>query len=106
MSEVGEDERPLWDARYRVVRTLGSGGMGRVLLAEDVLQGGRTVAVKRMVPESLELVASFLREFRIHRQLAHPNIPRAYELGFALDQGALCPYFTMEVAHGVLGPVG
>ncbi len=90
-----------WDGRYRLVRTLGSGGMGRVLLAEDVLQGGRTVAIKRMVPESLELTQTFLREFRIHRQLAHPNIPRAYELGFAFDQGVSCPYFTMEVSPGV-----
>jgi len=90
-----------WDGRYRIVRTLGSGGMGRVLLAEDMLQGGRTIAIKRMVPESLEFVQSFLREFRIHRQLGHPNIPRAYELGFAFDQGVSCPYFTMEVSPGV-----
>ena len=90
-----------WDGRYRIVRTLGSGGMGRVLLAEDMLQGGRMVAVKRMVPEALELTQTFLREFRIHRQLAHPNIPRAYELGFAFDQGTSCPYFTMEVSPGV-----
>ncbi len=100
---VGEvdDGRALWDGRYRIVRTLGAGGMGRVLLAEDVLQGGRTVALKRMVPESLELGSTFLREFQIQRQLAHPNIPRAYELGFAPDHGTSCPYFTMEVSPGV-----
>ncbi len=96
-----EAERPRWDMRYRLVRTLGAGGMGRVLLAEDDLSSGRVVALKRMVPESLELAPSFIDEFRVLRQLAHPNIPRAYELGFAREEGVVVPYFTMEVSPGV-----
>jgi serine/threonine protein kinase/tetratricopeptide (TPR) repeat protein len=132
-AERGQTEpapRSLFDGRYRVVRTLGAGGMGRVLLVEDLLQGERLVALKRFVPDGGHDVAAFLREFRIHRQLAHPNIPRAYELGFASAEGAwagapreglaseprtasqregfagepraaLLPYFTMEVASGV-----
>lgn len=98
---MNDEPAPLWDDRYRVVRMLGAGGMGRVLLAEDLLQGGRAVAIKRLLPEHGDLAPAFLREFRYHRQLAHPHIPRAYELGFAEDQGALCPYYTMEVAPGV-----
>ncbi|MFO0749561.1 MAG: protein kinase [Myxococcota bacterium] len=91
----------LWDGRYRLVRTLGEGGMGRVILGHDRLQGDRPVALKRLQPAVEAETPSFVREFLLHRQLAHPNIPRAYELGHARDGGVLCPYFTMEVAPGM-----
>ncbi len=92
---------PMWDNRYRILRSLGSGGMGMVLLVEDTLQPGRILALKRHLPEFARDIPAFLREFRIHRQLAHPNIPRAFELGFAWDAGVFCPYITMEVSPGV-----
>lgn len=101
---VGSPEQSspaLWDTRYRILRTLGTGGMGTVWLVEDTLQPGRIVALKRHHPEFAHEIPLFLREFRIHRQLSHPHIPRAYELGFCRDKGVLCPYFTLEVSAGV-----
>lgn len=103
-AEAGGDERAtptLWDTRYRVLRSLGAGGMAVVWLVEDTLQPGRVVALKRHLPRFARETPLFLREFRIHRQLSHPHIPRAYELGFARDEGVLCPYFTLEVSNGI-----
>ncbi|MCC6621263.1 MAG: serine/threonine protein kinase [Deltaproteobacteria bacterium] len=94
-------EESLWDGRYAVVRTLGEGGMGRVVMVHDRLQGDRLVALKRLLPAFADETDGFLREFQILRLLAHPHIPRAFELGHALDGGVACPYFTMEISDGV-----
>lgn len=102
-SEVGAaDEEPvIWDGRFRILRTLGEGGMGRVHLAEDLLQDGRKVALKRLLPAFATASAEFVREFQVLRCLAHPGVPRAFELGFADENGVLCPYFTLEPLGGI-----
>lgn len=91
----------LWDGRYRVVRTLGEGGMGRVVLAHDLARGERPVAIKILLPAYLDTISEFLHEYVLHRGLSHPNIPRAYELGFANQPDATYPYFAMEYCRGV-----
>jgi len=61
---------------YRVVESLGSGGMGEVYLAEH-LQLGRRVALKVLPPEMAvhkEKLARFEREARAVAQLTHPGI--------------------------------
>lgn len=62
--------------RYRVVRELGKGGMGAVLLGRDDLSG-QQVAIK-VLPESLaddeKAVARFDREAQALARLDHPNI--------------------------------
>ncbi|MGH9361861.1 MAG: protein kinase domain-containing protein, partial [Thermoanaerobaculia bacterium] len=81
--------------RYALVRELGSGGIGRVYLARDRMEDGRLVALKlchpRIAPEHIQ------REFRILRELRHPGIARAFDLG-RLPRGST--YFTMEYAVG------
>lgn len=63
--------------RYRVMRLLGSGGMGRVYLARDEFSG-RDVAVKVVAApvdaRSGEGYRRFLREAGIVSSLRHPNI--------------------------------
>ena len=42
---------PEYIAHYRILRRLGKGGMGEVLLGEDTKQHGRKVALKVLPPE-------------------------------------------------------
>ena len=84
---------------YRVLDVLGTGGMGEVLLAED-LTLGREVAIKRMRSRtpSEAAVARFLREVKIQARLDHPAIVPIHELG--RDPQGL-PYFIMKRVTGV-----
>ena len=91
-----------WDGRYRLERTLGEGGMGRVLLARDHAQGDRVVALKILLPEYRHSTSGFLREFVTQRRLRHPNIPQVFELGYTEHpRGGEVPYFTLEYCRGV-----
>ncbi len=67
---------------YRVVDSLGQGGMGQVFKAEHTLMG-RIVAIK-VLPRSKstpEAIASFQREIRAQAQLDHENLVRALDAG-------------------------
>src|SRR6185436_15258488 len=77
---------PEYIAHYRILRRLGKGGMGEVLLGEDTKQHGRKVALK-VLPEELTRSESRLRRFRQEARailaLNHPNILTVYEIGEA-----------------------
>ena len=67
---------------YRVIDSLGQGGMGQVFKAEHSLMG-RIVAIK-VLPlhkSTPEAVAYFTREMRAHAQLDHDNLVRAFDAG-------------------------
>jgi len=83
---------------YRVSQVIGRGGMGEVVLAED-LRIGRPVAIKRMLGERTtpEGTARFLREAQIQARLEHPAIVPVHELG---HDSAGRPYFTMKRLAG------
>lgn len=98
-AEAGEPGRI---GAYRIVRTLGQGGMGTVYLAErDDDQYKRLVAIK-VLRSALSRSPAFQVLFRSERQiladLDHPNIARMLDGGIT-DRGA--PYLVMEYIDGI-----
>jgi serine/threonine protein kinase len=84
---------------YPILRPLGRGGMGMVLLAEHP-QLGRQVAIKcfrSTVQADPRGAARFLREARAMAQLSHPGIVPVHDVGEA--EGTA--YFVMEYVDGL-----
>lgn len=85
---------------YRLVRSLGRGGMATVWLAErlDGLLTQRDVALK--LPRTgfaLGLAQRMARERDILAALAHPHIARLYDAGLTAEGR---PWLAMECVHG------
>src|SRR5580704_14684469 len=83
---------------YRVMKRLGSGGMGEVFLAEDT-RLHRKVALKVLLPEVAadpDRMARFLQEARLASALSHPNAAHIYEIGEADGSH----YLAMEYIEG------
>jgi serine/threonine protein kinase len=85
------------EARYRIERELGQGGMATVYLAED-RRHFRKVAIKVLRPELAATLglARFQREIQIAAQLNHPNILALFDSGEA--DGLL--YYVMPLVAG------
>jgi serine/threonine protein kinase len=83
--------------RYRIVRSLGRGGMGSVYLAHDT-QLDRPVALKvpHFAEEGPEARERFYREARAAATLRHPNLCPVYDVG-EVDG---VPYLTMAYIEG------
>ncbi len=85
---------------YRLIRSVGSGGMGVVYLAERADgQFEQRVALKviKHGMDSNSILARFRAERRILARLQHPNIARLFD-GGVTDDGL--PFFTMEFVDG------
>jgi serine/threonine-protein kinase len=85
--------------RYKVLRTIGEGGMGRVYLAEHVRMG-RLSAVKVMSPALAptdDAIARFNREAANASRISQPNVAAIYDFGETED-GTL--YLAMEYVEG------
>ncbi|MBN1206735.1 MAG: protein kinase [Myxococcaceae bacterium] len=86
--------------RYRVLKRLGSGGMGTVYLAEQTRIGAR-VALKVLHPhlsQDAALRARFYAEAKTVNVVGHPNIVRIFDISEA--PGGL-HFFVMEYLDGV-----
>jgi serine/threonine protein kinase/sugar lactone lactonase YvrE len=80
-------------SHYEVIRVLGSGGMGVVLLARDS-ETGANVAVKMVRPELVanqQVVHRFVREAGHLQKLKHKNVAPVLEV----SDRAEGPYFVM-----------
>ncbi|MBW3082631.1 serine/threonine-protein kinase [Bifidobacterium phasiani] len=91
----------MFDNRYLIVRRLGEGGMGRVMLARDTFLYDREVAIKQMRAD-LRDDEMFRRRFaREQRILALAgvthHVPALYGIG---TDAAGSPYYVMEYVRG------
>ena len=84
----------LIDKRYFVEKLIGEGGSSRVYRVLDKVSG-RVLALKQLQVENYsdEDRFSFEQEFLRLKKLAHPNIIKVYDYGFAENAQ---PYFTMN----------
>ncbi len=94
------------DGRFRVVRLVGTGGMGEVYEAES-LETAERVAIKTVLPDLLgnrTIIARFEREAELSRRISHSCILRVFEVlktsrpgDFGSDQ---VPCMVMELLTG------
>lgn len=102
-SELAAPAHPQQVGPYRILGTLGEGGMGVVYLAEQE-RPKRTVALKVVRPEVMgaALLKRFEFESQVLGRLQHPGIAQVYEAGIAQtgQAGVRTPYFAMEYVRG------
>ena len=103
-SPMHQEETPLRSGHllgpYRILRLLGSGGMGDVYLAEradETFEEDVAVKVIRRGGELGELFQRFLSERQLLADLRHPNIANLLD-GGKTDDGR--PYLVMEYVDG------
>lgn len=84
---------------YRLLETLGEGGMGEVWLAEQTRPVRRQVALKIIKAglDTAQVVARFQAERQALALMDHPAIAKVFDAG-STDQGR--PYFAMEYVRG------
>jgi predicted ATPase len=95
---TGPSSRPARLGPYRVLREIGRGGMGVVLLARDE-RLERDIAIK-LLPVQADTVGAvserFLREARALATMNHPNVATIHSLEVDADR----PFITMELVEG------
>jgi WD40 repeat protein/serine/threonine protein kinase len=90
----------IFEQRFRLIRSLGEGGMGQVWLAEQMSPVRRPVAIKLIRAGMYD--AGVALRFHAERQslaiMDHPCIAKVFDAG-ATAQGQ--PYFVMEYVPGL-----
>jgi non-specific serine/threonine protein kinase len=89
-------------SHYRIIKRLGSGGMGEVYQAEDI-RLHRPVALKILLEngeQSAQARARFLREAQASSALNHPNIVTIYEIDEVERNGERYSFIAMEYIEG------
>ncbi len=85
---------------YKLLQTIGEGGMGTVYMAEQTQPVRRVVAVKLIKAgmDSRQVLARFGAERQALALMDHPNIAKVFDAG-TTDDGR--PYFVMELVKGI-----
>jgi len=86
---------------YRILSELGSGGMGKVYLAQE--GGAEKVALKVVHPhllETPEFLQRFLREAEFGRKVDHQNVVRTLAVDTAVYEGRQIHFMVMEYVEG------
>jgi len=85
---------------YKLLESIGEGGMGTVYMAEQSEPVKRKVALKiiKLGMDTKEVVARFKAEQQALAVMDHPNIARVYDAGAT---GTGRPYFVMELIRGI-----
>lgn len=84
--------------RYRIMRPIGHGGMGRVFLArDDKLNRDVAVKVSNAAAAGTDLDARLQREALVLADLEHPGIVPVHDVG-VLDDGRL--FYVMKLVQG------
>lgn len=103
MGDLDNLNLPKTIGRYQVLRLLGSGAMGSVVLAEDP-RIKRKVAIKLMKLDGVkteadqhEYLARFQREAEVSGLLNHPGIVAIYDVG---EEEGYGPFLAMEFVSG------
>ena len=89
----------LVSGRYKILETLGQGGVGVVYRARDQ-ELDADVALKAISPNLLQMPEEqrlFSRQMKQARKLNHPNIIRIYDEGHEQNRR----YFTMKLLEGL-----
>jgi serine/threonine-protein kinase len=99
----------VWMDRYRIVKEIGRGMMGRVLLVEDDFVDEKMI-LKFMQPELVSDASSierFKREVKYARRIGHKNVIRVHDL---LIQDEMCAismeYFKSRGLEAILKETG
>jgi serine/threonine protein kinase len=85
---------------YKLLQSIGEGGMGTVWMAEQTEPVRRLVALKLIKAglDSAQVLARFEQERQALALMDHPHIARVLDAGTA-DNGR--PYFVMELVKGI-----
>ena len=100
-----KDELPNFIGSYEIIRRLGKGGMGEVLLATDTTCK-RHVAIKRVRADLLAhkiIRKRFLKEAKITASLCHPSIMPIYSIHSSTNElYYVMPYIEGETLKQIL----
>ena len=85
---------------YKLLQSIGEGGMGTVYMAEQTQPVRRTVALKLIKAgmDSRQVLARFGVERQALALMDHPNIAKVFDAG-TTETGR--PYFVMELVKGI-----
>jgi eukaryotic-like serine/threonine-protein kinase len=86
--------------KYKLLETLGQGGMGAVFMAQQTQPVKRLVALKliKLGMDTKQVLARFEAERQALALMDHPNIAKVLDAG-TTDSGR--PFFVMELVKGV-----